>query len=63
MKKENFEKILDIISELEVDQVGMIEQLFNYKLNSREEEELEETRAIRDYHNATLDPTKMNSKY
>ena len=56
MKKDNFDKILGIITEVEVDQVGMIEQLFNYKLNAKEEEKKEETKAIRDFHNAELDP-------
>ena len=41
----------------------MIEQLFNYKLNAKDEEKQEETMAIREFHNAELDPKSQSTKY
>ena len=63
IKKENFDKILSIIQEVDVDQIGMIEQLFNYKLNQKDEEKQEEANAILEFHNMELDPNSQSTKY
>lgn len=63
IKKENFDKILSIIAEVDVDQTGMIEQLFNYKMSQKDEEKQEEVEAILEFHNMELDPNSQSTKF
>lgn len=63
MKKDNFESVLGIMRELENNESSIVEQMFLYKLNEKEENDRESKKVTKEYHNGALDPHNSNSKY
>jgi hypothetical protein len=63
MKKDNFESVLGIMRELENNESSIVEQMFLYKLNEKEENYRESKKVTKEYHNGALDPHNSNSKY
>ena len=54
IKKENFTRILGILRELEDNEAGVIETLFDYKMNDVNDQENESKYAIREFRNAIV---------
>lgn len=63
LKSNSFNNVLTILRDLENDDSNVIEQMFMYKLNEKEELDKEALKVTREYHNGSLDPNNKNHKY
>lgn len=63
MKEEQFNQILTLLRDLENNESHIIELMFLYKLNEKDELDREAKKVTHDFHSGALDPNNKNSKY
>jgi hypothetical protein len=63
MKDDSFNKVLALLTDLENNESHIIELMFLYKLNERDELDKEAKKVTHDFHSGALDPNNKNSKY
>ena len=63
MKDDQFWQVLQLMRELENSDSHIIELMFLYKLNDREELQKEAKKVTKDFHSGALDPNKKASRY
>ena len=63
MKEDSFNQVLDLLRDLEGNDTKVMELMFLYKLNERDELNREAKKVTHDFHSGALDPNNKNSKY
>lgn len=63
MKDEQFNQVLSLLRDLENNESHIIELMFLYKLNERDELDKEAKKVTYEFHTGALDPNNKNSKY
>lgn len=63
MKEESFNEVLNLLRDLENNDTNVLELMFLYKLNERDELLREAKKVTHDFHSGALDPNNKNSKY
>ena len=63
MKDDSFNQVLNLLRDLEGNDTKVMELMFLYKLNERDELNKEAKKVTHDFHSGALDPNNKNSKY